>query len=169
MTGTERNPAMPYEVATPPLSPKSTRGIFMPTSARVLLADDDAEMRALLAYALRSDGYEVLEAADGGRLLVAITDAYEDGTGRDAFDLVISDVRMPIASGLAVLESLRKASWRTPVILMTAFGDELTRKRAESLGAVLFDKPFDVDDLRTIALNLVQPKGGQEPHRSSRR
>jgi DNA-binding response OmpR family regulator len=63
---------------------------------------------------------------------------------------------MPIASGLSVLESLRKANWRTPVILMTAFGDDATRARAEALGAVLFDKPFDVDDLRTIALNLVQ-------------
>jgi DNA-binding NtrC family response regulator len=141
----------------------------MQMPARVLLAEDDADMRSLVACALRSDGYEVLEAEDGGRLLVAITDAYADGTGRDAFDLVISDVRMPVASGIAVLESLRRANWKTPVILMTAFGDDATRRRAEALGAILFDKPFDVDDLRTIALNLVQDRSSQEPQRSSRR
>jgi DNA-binding response OmpR family regulator len=162
---------MSQDLAPPPLvprSPRSLRAAFMPAAARVLLADDDAEMRSLVACALRSDGYEVIEASDGGRLLVAITDAYADGNGRDAFDLVISDIRMPVASGLAVLESLRKASWTTPVILMTAFGDETTRTRAEALGAILFDKPFDVDDLRTIALNLVQDRG-HDPQRSSRR
>ena len=162
---------MTQDLVPPPLvprSPRPPRGVFMPSSARVLLAEDDSEMRSLIACALRLDGYDVLEAEDGGRLLVAITDAYTDGDGRDAFDLVISDVRMPVASGLAVLESLRKANWQTPVILMTAFGDDATRARAEALGAVLFDKPFDVDDLRTIALNLVQEKG-QDPQRSSRR
>ena len=62
----------------------------------------------------------------------------------------------------------RKANWQTPVILMTAFGDDSTRRRAEALGAILFDKPFDVDDLRTIALNLITPKS-HDPQRSSRR
>jgi DNA-binding response OmpR family regulator len=156
---------------TPPLFSRPLRSrAFIPAAARVLLAEDDDEMRALVAAALRGDGYEVVEASDGGRLLVAITDAYADGSAREAFDLVVSDVRMPVSSGLSVLESLRKASWTTPVILMTAFGDDATRSRAEALGAVLFDKPFDVDDLRTIALNLVQAgRQGHAPQRASLR
>jgi DNA-binding response OmpR family regulator len=157
------------ELAPPPLTPRSPRArALMSTPARVLLAEDDDEMRSMVASTLREDGYEVIEASDGGRLLVAITDAYSEGRPREAYDLVISDVRMPVASGLSVVESLRKANWKTPVILMTAFGDEATRRRAEALGAILFDKPFDVDDLRTIALNLIAPNG-HVAQRSSRR
>jgi DNA-binding response OmpR family regulator len=70
-------------------------------------------------------------------------------------DLIISDIRMPICSGLQILQALRDARWSVPVILMTAFGDEGTRDRAEGLGAIFFDKPFAIDDLRTAVRNLV--------------
>jgi len=62
---------------------------------------------------------------------------------------------MPICTGLQILAALRDARWRTPVILMTAFGDEAVRRHAEGLDAVLFDKPFEVDDLRTAVANLL--------------
>ena len=62
---------------------------------------------------------------------------------------------MPVCSGLQILEALRQAHWRTPVILMTAFGDEATRKRAAALAAVLFDKPFELDDLRATVKTML--------------
>ncbi len=120
---------------------------------RILLAEDDDEWRNLIALNLRRDGHQVMEASDGGRLLVRMAAAYK--RTRDTFDLVISDIRMPVCSGLQILEALRGAHWPTPVILMTAFGDDATRKQVERLNAVLFDKPFDIDDLRTAVLNLV--------------
>lgn len=126
------------------------------TPHRILLAEDDDEWRDLIALTLRRDGHYVIEASDGGRLLVRMAAAYK--RTQDSFDLVISDIRMPVCSGLQVLEALRYAHWPTPVILMTAFGDEATRNRVEKLGAVLFDKPFDLDDLRTAVLNLVPRK-----------
>jgi DNA-binding response OmpR family regulator len=122
---------------------------------RVLLAEDDPDMRSVVADALRGDGYDVVELADGGRLLVDIAARLKDGTGGDSLDLIVSDIRMPICTGLQILSALRDAHWHTPVILMTAFGDEATRRHAESLSAVLFDKPFDVDDLRTAVANLL--------------
>ena len=122
---------------------------------RILLAEDDGEMRRIVADALRDDGYDVGELADGGRLLVDIAARLKAGIGGDSLDLIVSDIRMPICSGLQILSALRDAHWRTPVILMTAFGDESTRKHAESLSAVLFDKPFDLDDLRTAVANLL--------------
>lgn len=122
---------------------------------RILLAEDDYEMRDLVASALRKDGYEVVDIPDGGRLLVQIAESYLAGKAYDAYDLVISDVRMPVCSGLQILEGLRRARWTAPVILMTAFGDEQTRTRAHMLDAILFDKPFDVDDLRTAVMNLL--------------
>jgi DNA-binding response OmpR family regulator len=120
---------------------------------RILLAEDDDEMRAELAGALRSDGHEVIEAADGGRMLVRIGRVYQGES--EPFDLLVSDIRMPICSGLQILEQLRMANWRMPAIVMTAFGDQQTRRRAERLGAVIFTKPFDIDDLRTAVLNLI--------------
>ncbi len=120
---------------------------------RILLAEDDDDMRSLVAAALRDDGHEVVEAGDGGRLLVHLARAY--GAKTMSYDLLVSDVKMPVCSGLQILESLRLARWPTPVILMTAFGDEQTRARAEGLGAVMFMKPFDMDDLRTAVLNLL--------------
>lgn len=112
-------------------------------------------MRELVATALCRDGYDVSEVPDGGRLLTRIAGTYLTGPAELAYDLVISDIRMPVCDGLKMLEGLRKAEWSTPVILMTAFGDASTHSRAEALGAALFDKPFDIDDLRTAVLNLV--------------
>jgi DNA-binding response OmpR family regulator len=121
--------------------------------ARILVAEDDAEMRRLVADALRKDGYEVTEASDGGRLLVEVTALYQHPERQP--DLIVSDVRMPICTGLAILEQMRRAHWTMPVILMTAFGDDETRTRADMLGAILFDKPFALDDLRTAVLNVL--------------
>ena len=141
------------------------------SSARVLLAEDDVDMRDLVAAKLRLDGHDVISVPDGGRLLVRIANAYigqRTDDAHEAFDLVVSDVRMPVCSGLAILEGLRRAHWTLPVILMTAFGDDATRARAAKLDAVLFDKPFDVDDLRTAVLHLLD-RDRYESHRSRRR
>ena len=123
------------------------------TKARVLLAEDDAEMRSLLANSLRADGHEVVETGDGGRLLVCVGRIYMRES--DPFDLLVSDVRMPVCSGLQILEKLRLAHWREPAILMTAFGDARTRAKAQSLGACMLMKPFDLDDFRTVVKRLV--------------
>ena len=120
---------------------------------RIILAEDDPDMRSVLAEVLRKDGYLVQEAEDGGRLLVRVTARYLHP--EVDVDLIISDIRMPVCTGLQILSGLRDTHWRVPVILMTAFGDDQTRAHAELLGAVLFDKPFPIDDLRTAVRNLV--------------
>lgn len=126
-----------------------------PRPFRVLLVEDDGEMRSVVAGALRGDGYDVVELPDGGRLLVEVAARLKAGGRGDPLDLIVSDIRLPICTGLQILSAIRDAHWRTPVILMTAFGDEQTRRDAESLAAVLFDKPFDLDDLRTAVANLL--------------
>jgi DNA-binding response OmpR family regulator len=118
---------------------------------RVLVAEDDAEMRRLVSDALRADGFDVCEASDGGRLLI-ITDPTN---AEERLDLIISDIRMPICSGLRVLENLRRAHRPIPVILMTAFGDDDTRAKASHLGALLLDKPFTVGDLRSAVRKIL--------------
>ncbi|MGM0578832.1 MAG: response regulator [Myxococcota bacterium] len=114
---------------------------------RVLLAEDDAEMRLLLSAYLRRFGVTVSEAASGDELLAKLDgDGHGGGHGPPA--LVITDVHMPGMSGLEVLERFRRDDETTPVIVITSFGDASTHGRAKRLGAVrVFDKPFDLDDL----------------------
>ena len=122
---------------------------------RVLVAEDDPEMRRLVVEALRKDGHEVLEAADGGRLLVRLAEAFDRDPELHDLDVVVSDMRMPVCSGLDLFERLAEARWNVPFILMTAFGDDDTRRRAERIGAVLLDKPLSLDVLRAEVARLV--------------
>lgn len=122
---------------------------------RVLVADDDAEMRHLVAETLRKDDYEVVEEPDGGRLLVRLAAIRAFDKTVDPFDLIVSDIRMPVCSGLAIVKGMRQVRCNTPVILMTAFGDDETRALAEKLGAQLFDKPFQMGALRAMARKLL--------------
>jgi DNA-binding response OmpR family regulator len=151
---------MTIALSNPPASTRwqtTERAICKPP--RILLAEDDDEMRALVACVLRTDGYQVTEVRDGGRLLVQIASAYR-AQGRDAAcDVFVSDIRMPVCSGVEILEGLRRAHWTTPVILMTAFGNSATRRRAEALGAIVFDKPFDLDALRAAVRNALPGDG----------
>ncbi|AUX42342.1 transcriptional regulator [Sorangium cellulosum] len=121
---------------------------------RVLLAEDDRELRRLLASALRRDGYEVLEARDGNHLLELMGEALVSGGAPP--DVVVSDIRMPGKSGLELLSGLRRDDWTTPVVLITAFGDPETHAEAYRLGAdVVLDKPLDVDDLLVVVHTLA--------------
>lgn len=117
---------------------------------RVLLAEDDEELRELLAETLRQDGYEVVEARDGLELVDRIEEeAFKARTQGVPVSLLISDVRMPMLSGLDVLGVLRARSWPAPVMLITAFGDEATHREALQLDArVVLDKPFGLDTFR---------------------
>ena len=126
---------------------------------RIIVAEDDSETRWLVTEALRVDGYEVTSLSDGGRLLVTLAHEMVDRNGADLMDLLVSDIRMPVCSGMQILEQLRAAHWSMPVILMTAFGDAAARDHARSLGAVLFDKPFDLDDLRMAVGFLLRRAG----------
>lgn len=124
--------------------------------SRVLLAEDDPDMRRLVVEALHKDGHEVLEANDGGRLLVRLAEAFDRDPTLASVDVIVSDVRMPVCSGLELMERLFEARWRVPVILMTAFGDDETRRRAQLVGAVLFEKPLVLDELRAAVLRATR-------------
>ena len=113
----------------------------------VVLAEDDCEMRMLVATTLRRAGWDVLEAGDGMDLLDCVAWLIES---RDdwAECVLVSDIRMPELGGLEVLERLRELGWAGGIILITAFGDEATHAQARELGATMvLDKPFDLDAL----------------------
>jgi CheY-like chemotaxis protein len=125
--------------------------VRMPTT--IFLADDDADMRALIAMALENDGYDVVVAKDGAELLDLLAAATASPMQRP--DIIVSDVLMPGYSGLGVLAALHKSSWKVPVILITARRDDSVALDAMRLGAsAVVRKPFDIDDLRTTILSV---------------
>jgi DNA-binding NtrC family response regulator len=93
--------------------------------------------------------------ADGGRLLVAIGSYYRKGNKSAAPDLIVSDVLMPVCSGLAVFEALRAAHWKTPVILISAKDDSTVRASAARYGATFMPKPLNLDALLQTAERLI--------------
>ena len=128
---------------------------------RILLAEDDDEMRLLLGEALEEAGYEVNETEDGATALASLRALARHGTGMP--DALVLDVRMPGTSGVDVLTELRAAGWQTPVILISGFGDEALRASALRLGAAaMLEKPFDFDELAT-ALSVVLGVPGATP------
>jgi len=117
---------------------------------RILLAEDDPELRSLLAEALRRDGHQVMEVANGVALDDVIRELAAQSPGHP-HEIVISDVRMPGRTGLSVLESHRGCPWCPRFIFMTGFGDEELRDEARGLGAAaVIEKPFEMDELREV-------------------
>jgi CheY-like chemotaxis protein len=121
----------------------------------VLLAEDDAALRVTLQLSLERDDYMLLVASNGAEVVDYMTEArFWKGPMPE---VIVMDVRMPKCTGLELLEALRAAGWRIPVILLTAFGDSVTHRRAAELGAArLLDKPFDVDELRQAIIEAYR-------------
>jgi DNA-binding response OmpR family regulator len=129
-------------------------------SFSILLAEDDKEMRSLLALMLKKEGFQVCECTDGLSLLDMLSSFFLPSEEHENFDLIISDIRMPGVTGMEILMGANELDNFPPIILITAFGNKETHMQAERLGAVaLFDKPFDIDDMlkkvRTILLPLA--------------
>lgn len=115
----------------------------------VLLAEDQDELRELVARSLENDGAYVECVADGAAALERLFES------RFRPDVVVSDVRMPGRTGLDVVRAMRAAGLTTPVVLVTGFGESVTHRELDELGGVaLIEKPFDFDDLRTALRNL---------------
>jgi DNA-binding NtrC family response regulator len=119
---------------------------------RLLVADDDGEMRSWLADSLARVGAIVEQAASGWESLNLLADR--------SYDLVITDVRMPAPHGLVVLTSARAVGIKTPFIVISGFGDDLLRESVECIEkAAMLDKPFVIEDLVATAVILMEQGG----------
>ena len=148
---------MPQLGDLPVVIPRPVPAALIP-GARLLLAEDDEEMRLLLAWGLRRAGYDVLEAGNGSELLEKFAACEREGT---PVELVIADVHMPGVTGLQALEFLRHIGCEVPTILITAFGDRRVELLARELGATaVLDKPFEAEQLEALIVRLSRPAYG---------
>lgn len=112
--------------------------------ARVLVADDDGDMRRLVERSLRRSGLSVELVRDGRALLHQL----EAPDSADLPDVIVTDVQMPGLSGVDVLHRLRTRGLHLPVILVTAYPHRELAEQAEALGAAdVLTKPFRMTDL----------------------
>jgi CheY-like chemotaxis protein len=88
-----------------------------PRKLRVLVADDDDEMRAFVTAALQADGCSTVEAHDGRELPDLLKNALDSADLRP--DVIVADVKMPGLSGLGALAALQHSKWDLPVVLIT--------------------------------------------------
>src|ERR1700722_20584064 len=111
--------------------------------SRILVAEDEEALCAMCARALTMDGHEVRTAADGSEALDILT----RDEGR--FDLVLTDVRIPIMDGIALALNVARDFPNKTILLMTGYADQ--RERAQGLDALIHDvitKPFSIATLR---------------------
>jgi two-component system, response regulator FlrC len=121
--------------------------------ARVLVVDDDAEMRTLLRRTLEFEGHHVTERDRGTHVLAALREV--------PFDLIILDKEMPGMTGFDLLPLLRREFPGVPVLLVTAFGGHRIESSAIRLGAASYlEKPFRLSQLREVVDGLLLGASG---------
>jgi Response regulator containing CheY-like receiver, AAA-type ATPase, and DNA-binding domains len=110
--------------------------------AHILITEDDDAVRAFVRRALEIDGHVVTVAQDGGEALEILE--------RDAgFDLLLSDIMMPVMDGIGLALNVARDHPELPILLMTGFADQ--RERAHNLEAIVHDvvpKPFTLAEIR---------------------
>jgi CheY-like chemotaxis protein len=149
--------AMPAAPSGLPGEPRPVEA-SAPEPRRILLAEDDLEMRRFVGDALRRRGYLVIEAANGTELIQRLTDWLLVPCDQAPFDLVISDHRMPGFTGLGVLRGLQSFRSPPPFIVITAFGGSEFAVEAQCAGArAVLDKPFDSRVLLQLVTELIGP------------
>lgn len=118
----------------------------------ILVVDDSASMRQVVAISLRGAGYEVLEAQNG-------QDALSKLDGKK-IHLIISDVNMPVMDGISMVKELKKlpAYKFTPIIMLTTEGADAKKKEGQAAGAKAWIvKPFQPDQMLKAVSTLILP------------
>jgi CheY-like chemotaxis protein/nitrate reductase NapAB chaperone NapD len=121
---------------------------------RVLIIDDEAEIRRNLTIGLAQEGYNAVACPDGISAIHELDSAREKGT---AYDYLITDIFMPDIDGLKILKVIKIQYPDLPVLVITGFGDEALRLKALSeANTGYLDKPFEISDL-VNALDQLSP------------
>lgn len=115
---------------------------------KILVVDDEEGARDLFNTILTDEGYDVSLASDGEEALILFKS--------HPFNLVITDIRMPVMDGLQLLQEIRKTGSKTEVIMVTAYGEVESYLKAMSLGAAEYiNKPVRIKELKRIVHKVL--------------
>ncbi len=121
----------------------------------IVLAEDNADLRRLLADGLARVGLDVVQAENGSDLVEKVDQIERDGERVRHLVLIVTDVRMPVVDGITAVRTLRDRGVTTPVIFMTAYGDTRMRSAAENLNSRWIDKPVGLNGLRAAVAEVL--------------
>lgn len=115
---------------------------------KILVVDDEEGARDLFNTILTDEGYDV-SLANGGEEALGLFKSYP-------FNLVITDIKMPVMDGLQLLQEIRKMGSKTDVIMVTAYGEVESYLKAMSLGAAEYiNKPIRIKELKQIVHKVL--------------
>jgi two-component system response regulator AtoC len=124
---------------------------MLPAKEQILVVDDEANLRRVLAALLSRDGYEVHSAGDGESALAFLKEHH--------IDLVITDLRMPRMNGMDLLRSALREDPTLPVVILTAHGTVDNAVEALKTGAFDYvSKPFDKDEVRMVVRKALRTR-----------
>ena len=127
-----------------------------PHARRVLVSGADNELRRLCAAVIRGDSHGVVESADDAILLEQVKNALADPI-RGRFDVLLRDARTDPSAALALLACVRRLDKALPVVLLVKHPDDIFRRNAHRLGAVLLDAPIESKRLLTVVAGFGVP------------
>jgi len=117
-------------------------------SMKILVVDDEEGARELFFTILSEEGYDIALAENGEEALALFKET--------PYDLVITDIKMPVMGGLQLLQEIRNTGSKTDVILVTAYGEVETYLKAMSLGAAEYiNKPVRIKELKRIVHKVL--------------
>ena len=119
--------------------------------AKILIAEDEDTLRRFVARALHMDGHETVEAGDGAEALERLE--------VESFDLLLSDIRMPVMDGIALATATADLVPSMPILMMTGYAEQ--RERAEPLMRIVVDvvdKPFTLPQIRQAVSDALVGK-----------
>jgi len=126
-----------------------------PGKKKILVIEDDREMRSLLQDYLEEEGYAVGCVEDGSEAFRKLA--------KERSDLIITDIRMPGLSGLDILPGLKQIQPGVSIIVITAFGSEDIQQRVLARGGDAYlEKPLHLEELKTLLNRLLSPRGGKD-------
>jgi Response regulator containing CheY-like receiver, AAA-type ATPase, and DNA-binding domains len=132
-------------------TPTAPRG-----TERILLVDDEVQVRTVVRRMLERLGYRVVEATNGAEAIGLLD------TTRDRIDLILTDVVMPELHGGELGQFLHVHEPARPVLYMSGYtGDEITRRGLEASGAALLKKPFTAESLAHAVRELLDRPAGR--------
>jgi two-component system response regulator (stage 0 sporulation protein F) len=121
---------------------------------RILVVDDEAIIRHLLTDVLKDDQHQVVAVENGKEAVDKVKDS--------PFDLIFSDVHMPVLNGLEMVKKIRTIDKNITIVMMDSFPDLLSELAQEEGAIACIHKPFELKEIREVLKNFPDSKKSKE-------